>query len=238
MSKSGILDALRHEEQSLLDRSRVDRQRAGARRPARWREPEIAPNSLSRRSVTSGQNDADRLATRRRGDNVRSAGLHYGTRTGGARARHVLHPRPVRSRPRQRERTTGADSAAILADFRRRFSDEFGGIGSDRIRVVLPGNEPGAYRVLVCEDADEAAACLHRHWLESQGRAPGRRSRRPANATRRRSFTDIAAAAGSHIQVGTCASVASGCRMTSTLLPGSCWRGTISTHSPLRGWNR
>ena len=137
-----------------------------------------------------------------------------------------------------RERTTGADSAAILADFRRRFSDEFGGIGSDRIRVVLPGNESGAYRVLVCEDADEAAACLHRHWLESQGRAPGRRSRRPANATRRRSFTDIAAAAGSHIQVGTCASVASGCRMTSTLLPGSCWRRTISTHSPLRGWNR
>ena len=58
------------------------------------------------------------------------------------------------------ERTTGADSATILADFRRRFADEHQGIGIDRIRVVLPGSEPGSYRVVVCEDADEAAACL------------------------------------------------------------------------------
>ena len=59
-----------------------------------------------------------------------------------------------------KERITGADSATILADFRRRFRDEFRGIGIDRIRVVLPGSEPGTYRVVVCEDADEAAACL------------------------------------------------------------------------------
>jgi hypothetical protein len=37
---------------------------------------------------------------------------------------------------------------------------------------VIPGDEPGEYRVLVCENADEAAACLHRHWLDSKGRTP------------------------------------------------------------------
>ena len=67
-------------------------------------------------------------------------------------------------------RTTPIDSATILADFRRRFADEFRGVGSDRIRVVIPGDEPGTYRVFVCADADEAAACLHRHWLGRQGR--------------------------------------------------------------------
>ena len=69
-----------------------------------------------------------------------------------------------------KERPTGTDSATILADFRRRFADEFRGVGIDRIRLVLPADEPGDYRVFVCEDADEAAACLHRHWLESKGR--------------------------------------------------------------------
>ena len=39
-----------------------------------------------------------------------------------------------------RERTTGADRATILADFRRRFADEFRGVGIDRVRVVLPGS--------------------------------------------------------------------------------------------------
>ena len=69
-----------------------------------------------------------------------------------------------------RERTTRADSATILADFRRRFADEFRGVGLDRVRVVLPGDKPGTYRVFVCKDADEAAACLHRHRLGRKGR--------------------------------------------------------------------
>lgn len=65
--------------------------------------------------------------------------------------------------------TTGTDSATILADFRRRFADELRGIGIDRIRVVLPGSEPGSYRVVVCEDADEAAACLHANAAVDRG---------------------------------------------------------------------
>ena len=69
-----------------------------------------------------------------------------------------------------RERTTRADSATILADFRRRFADEFRGVGLDRVRVVLPGDKPGTYRVFVCKDADEVAACLHRHRLGRKGR--------------------------------------------------------------------
>ena len=67
---------------------------------------------------------------------------------------------------------THTDSDTILADYRRRFADEFRGVGSDRIRVVIPGDEPGTYRVFVCADADEAAACLHRHWQGRQGRTP------------------------------------------------------------------
>ena len=67
-------------------------------------------------------------------------------------------------------RTTHIDSATILADFRRRFADEFRGVGSDRIQVVIPGDAPGTYRVFGCADADEATACLHRHWLGRQGR--------------------------------------------------------------------
>ena len=70
--------------------------------------------------------------------------------------------------------TTGADSATILADFRRRFRDELRGIGIDRIRVVLPGSEPGTYRVIVCEDADEAAACLHEHAADDKGTSDDR----------------------------------------------------------------
>ena len=71
-----------------------------------------------------------------------------------------------------RKPTTATDRASILADFRRRFADEFRGVGIDRIRVVIPGDEPGEYRVFVCENADEAAACLHRHWFDSKGRTP------------------------------------------------------------------
>ena len=67
-------------------------------------------------------------------------------------------------------KTTHTASDTILADFRRRFANEFGGVGTEKIHVVIPGDAPGTYRVFVCEDADEAAACLHRHWLESQGR--------------------------------------------------------------------
>ena len=60
----------------------------------------------------------------------------------------------------ERERTTRADGATGLADLRRRFADEFRGIGIDRIRVVLPARELGPCRAFVCEDANEAAACL------------------------------------------------------------------------------
>ena len=67
-------------------------------------------------------------------------------------------------------KTTHGASDTTLADFRRRFANEFRGVGAERIRVVIPGDAPGTYRVFVCEDADEAAACLHRHWLESKGR--------------------------------------------------------------------
>ena len=69
----------------------------------------------------------------------------------------------------ERERTTGADGATILADFRRRFAAEFRGVVIDRIRVVLPGSEPGTYRVVVCEDADEAAAFLHANAAVDRG---------------------------------------------------------------------
>ena len=70
-----------------------------------------------------------------------------------------------------RKPTTATDRASILADFRRRFADELRGVGIDRIRVVIPGDEPGQYRVFVCSDADEAAACLHRYWWGGQDRA-------------------------------------------------------------------
>ena len=71
------------------------------------------------------------------------------------------------------ETNTRADSAGIVAEFQLRFADEFRGL-SDRIRVMLagdePGDEPGTFRVFVCEDADTAAACLHRYWHGSKGR--------------------------------------------------------------------
>ena len=38
--------------------------------------------------------------------------------------------------------TTGADSTGIVAEFQLRFADEFRGL-SDRLRVMLPGDEPG-----------------------------------------------------------------------------------------------
>ena len=69
----------------------------------------------------------------------------------------------------RRKTTSGADSAAIVTEFRLRVADELRGL-SDRIRVMLPGDEPGTFRVFVCEDADTAAACLHRHWHGSKGR--------------------------------------------------------------------
>ena len=52
--------------------------------------------------------------------------------------------------------------AAILADFRRRFAKEFRGGGTDRVRVVVPGDGPGGYVMHVFETAEEAAAFLHR----------------------------------------------------------------------------
>ena len=67
--------------------------------------------------------------------------------------------------------TGGADSAAIVREFRIRFADEFRGL-SNRIRVMLPGDEPGTFHVFVCESAEEAAACLHRYWHGSKGWRP------------------------------------------------------------------
>ena len=73
---------------------------------------------------------------------------------------------------KNRKPTTDTDSASILADFRRRFADELRSVGTDRIRVVIPGDVPGDYHVFVCDDAEEAAACLHRHWWGGQERTP------------------------------------------------------------------
>ena len=61
--------------------------------------------------------------------------------------------------------TIRADGTIVPSAFHRRLADELRRPGiRDGILVVLPGDEPGAYRVFMCEDADEAAACLHRHW--------------------------------------------------------------------------
>ena len=65
--------------------------------------------------------------------------------------------------------TTHADSDTI-AEFGRRLKEEFLRAGSDRVTVVLPGDEPLEFRVFLCKDADEAAACLQRHWRGKEGR--------------------------------------------------------------------
>ena len=65
--------------------------------------------------------------------------------------------------------TTHADRDTI-AEFGRRFQEEFLRAGNERIAVVLPGDEPLEFRVFLCEDADEAADCLHRHWWGKEGR--------------------------------------------------------------------
>ena len=68
-------------------------------------------------------------------------------------------------------RTTHADSDTI-AEFGRRFAEEFLRAGRDRVTVVLPGDEPLEFRVFLCKDAEEAAACLHRHGRGKAGRTP------------------------------------------------------------------
>ena len=71
-----------------------------------------------------------------------------------------------------REGRTTQRERAILAEYGRRIQEEFLRAGSDPVRVVLPGDEPLEFRVFVCRDAEEAAACLQRHgW----GRTPGTR---------------------------------------------------------------
>ena len=45
--------------------------------------------------------------------------------------------------------TTGADSTGIVAEFQLRFADEFRGL-SDRLRVMLPGDEPGKPSAYSC----------------------------------------------------------------------------------------
>ena len=71
---------------------------------------------------------------------------------------------------RDDRKTSHADSNSILADFGRRIAARLRRAGGNRFTVVLPGEEPHEYRVFVCEDAEEAAACLHRHWWQRQGR--------------------------------------------------------------------
>lgn len=70
---------------------------------------------------------------------------------------------------RNDRKTTHADSNTLLADCGRRSADGRLGAGGKRSTDVLPGDEPHEYRVFVCADADEAAACLHRRWWRRQG---------------------------------------------------------------------
>ena len=64
-------------------------------------------------------------------------------------------------------KTTHTDSDTLGADSRRPFTGE--GLGViEPIRVVLPGNEAGTYRAIVCEDLDEAAFWLVRHLAAEQ----------------------------------------------------------------------
>ena len=65
----------------------------------------------------------------------------------------------------QRDRDT-------IAEFGRRFKEEFLRAGRDRVTVVLPGDERLEFRVFLCKDAEEAAACLHRHGWGKAGRTP------------------------------------------------------------------
>ena len=58
----------------------------------------------------------------------------------------------------------------------RRSSSERAATG---FTVVLPGDEPLEFRVFLCKDADEAAACLQRHWRGKRA-GPGDEARRPA----------------------------------------------------------
>ena len=69
-------------------------------------------------------------------------------------------------------RTTTQRDRDTIAEFGRRFKEEFLRAGSERITVVLPGDEPLEFRVFLCRDAEEAAACLHRHWWGKKGRNP------------------------------------------------------------------
>ena len=90
-------------------------------------------------------------------------------------------------------------------------------------RLAAPTASPCRTPSCMLENDDSAAS------------SASRRSRRPANATRAWSTTDSEAAEGSHIHVGMCASVPSGCRTTNTPLPRDCWRRTTSSRSPHNG---
>ena len=64
---------------------------------------------------------------------------------------------------------THPDRDTLGADSRRPFTGECRGV-IEPIRVVLPGDEPGTYRAIVCEDLDEAAFRLVRHWQQRRRR--------------------------------------------------------------------
>ena len=68
-------------------------------------------------------------------------------------------------------KTTHTDSDTIVADSRRPFTGECRGV-LEPIRVVLPGDEPGTYRAIVCEDLDEGGLLLVRHWQQSKKDTP------------------------------------------------------------------
>ena len=68
-------------------------------------------------------------------------------------------------------RTIDTDRKTVLADSGRRLADALRGGGADQVTVVLPGDEPLEFRVFVCRDAEEAAACLHRHWSGREDRS-------------------------------------------------------------------
>ena len=77
-------------------------------------------------------------------------------------------------------RTTDTDRKTVLADSGRRLADALRGGGADQVTVVLPGDEPLEFRVFVCRDAEEAAACLHRHGWGRERPEPVTRARPPA----------------------------------------------------------
>ena len=101
-----------------------------------------------------------------------SAGEHPPAAGADARSLGPRHePQTQEERCATNRGTIRADGTIEPIDFHCRLADELRRPGiRDGILVVLPGDEPGAYRVFLCEDADDAAACLHRHGCGKEDR--------------------------------------------------------------------